>query len=932
MFISKTPSFNLKAVLRDTGIAADTLRAWERRYGLPLPERTPGGHRLYSQYDIETIKWLMARQAEGISISHAVDMWKEQVNSNIDPLIAAPPLALNSNREMPALQTGTSLDTLRTQWIAACLEFNEITAEQSLNQAFSMFPVEMVCIDVLQKGLAEIGELWYGNRANVQQEHFASGLAMRRLDSLLNASPAPWRKQTVIIGCPANEWHAFTPLLLSLLLRRRGMNIIHLGVNVPNEQLALTATSVRANLVILVAQTLVTAATLQQTALAMTSQEVRVAFGGRIFNTQPSVVERIPAHFLGNTLIDSLDEVELLLRTKKTAAQVKPIPQEYLAAHQFFTSRRSEIELTLRQMIQPLTISPDNLLSGIIHLGDNITAALQLGDMNYVSGELEWLKTLIRTHEHSTQELVDFLKSYASSVNQHINGSGRPVFEWLSSEVDPAPGLKYKQNQETNSMDIRIVTDSTCDLPEPVVEKHGITVIPLHIQQGGKTYLDGVDMTREEFYQKLPTFTPSPTTAAPGPEIFKQAWDRLAEAGAEAILSIHISEKLSATINSARLAAEQFTRIPVTVLDSSQLSLGMGFIVEKAAQMAELGHKMDEILASLSALMKRTYVFASLKTLEYLRRSGRMHFALARFGELLQIKPLLHMNQGNATAHRVRTQGKATARMMEWLAEYAPYERLAIVHAGVQKEAEEILQRIKEYLPHADIPIVQITPVLGTHLGVGALGFACICKGIQIMKTTDRNALIVFPVLILIGYLVALAGSQGGTTLGGVSIFAIAVGLAFLIQWLAFIPAYLFQTEKFFDLTGSITYISVVGVAVCYSRYSVELDARSVLVAALVIVWALRLGTFLFTRIKKAGKDDRFDELKPSFIRFLNVWTIQGLWVTFTAAAALVAITTDHAQGIGCVCHHRLPRVGLRLHHRSNRRPPKKPFQRDPGK
>ncbi len=160
------------------------------------------------------------------------------------------------------------------------------------------------------------------------------------------------------------------------------------------------------------------------------------------------------------------------------------------------------------------------------------------------------------------------------------------------------------------------------------------------------------------------------------------------------------------------------------------------------------------------------------------------------------------------------------------------------------------------------------------------------------MKTTDRNALIVFPVLILIGYLVALAGSQGGTTLGGVPIFAIAVGLAFLIQWLAFIPAYLFQTEKFFDLTGSITYISVVGVAVCYSRYSVELDARSVLVAALVIVWALRLGTFLFTRIKKAGKDDRFDELKPSFIRFLNVWTIQGLWVTFTAAAALVAITT----------------------------------------
>ena len=160
------------------------------------------------------------------------------------------------------------------------------------------------------------------------------------------------------------------------------------------------------------------------------------------------------------------------------------------------------------------------------------------------------------------------------------------------------------------------------------------------------------------------------------------------------------------------------------------------------------------------------------------------------------------------------------------------------------------------------------------------------------MKTNNRSSFVVFPILIVIGVLVALAGSQGGATLGGVSIFAISVGLAFLIQWLVFIPAYLFQTEIFFDLTGSITYISVVGVAVCYSRYSTDLDARSILLAALVIIWALRLGTFLFRRIQKAGKDDRFDEIKPSFIRFLNVWTIQGLWITFTAAAALVGITT----------------------------------------
>jgi DegV family protein with EDD domain len=259
-------------------------------------------------------------------------------------------------------------------------------------------------------------------------------------------------------------------------------------------------------------------------------------------------------------------------------------------------------------------------------------------------------------------------------------------------------------------MNIGIVTDSTCDLPSEMVSQYKITVVPLHINIGDKTFLDGIDLSREEFYAQLSDYNPTPKTAAP-------------------ILSIHISESLSATVNSARIAAKQFTRIPVTVLDSSQLSLGLGFIVEKAAQMAELGHKMEDILSNLRELMKRTYVFASIKTLEYLRRSGRMHFALARFGELLQIKPLLHMNQGNPIAHRTRTQSKATARLLEWLAEYAPYERLAIVHAGVPQEAKAMLNKIKDFLPNGNIPIVQITPVLGAHLGIGALGFACISKG-----------------------------------------------------------------------------------------------------------------------------------------------------------------------------------------------------------
>ncbi len=157
------------------------------------------------------------------------------------------------------------------------------------------------------------------------------------------------------------------------------------------------------------------------------------------------------------------------------------------------------------------------------------------------------------------------------------------------------------------------------------------------------------------------------------------------------------------------------------------------------------------------------------------------------------------------------------------------------------------------------------------------------------MKKTDRTSLIIFPVLIVVATLFALAGSQGGSTLGRMPLFGVLVGLAILIQWLAFIPAYRQQTEKFYDITGSITYFLVVTLALVFSP---GIDARAILLWALVVVWAVRLGSFLFRRIQKAGRDDRFDEIKPSFIRFLNAWTIQGLWVTFTMAAALVAITT----------------------------------------
>lgn len=163
------------------------------------------------------------------------------------------------------------------------------------------------------------------------------------------------------------------------------------------------------------------------------------------------------------------------------------------------------------------------------------------------------------------------------------------------------------------------------------------------------------------------------------------------------------------------------------------------------------------------------------------------------------------------------------------------------------------------------------------------------------MDKSNLREWLTFPILIIVGILFVLAGSQRGVSLGAIPLLALLVGLIYIIQWLAFIPAYILQTEKFFDLTGSITYISVITLAILFSP---SVDARSALLWILVLIWAIRLGTFLFRRIQKAGKDNRFDEIKPSFIRFLNVWTIQALWVTFTMAAALVAITSANRKGL----------------------------------
>ncbi len=164
------------------------------------------------------------------------------------------------------------------------------------------------------------------------------------------------------------------------------------------------------------------------------------------------------------------------------------------------------------------------------------------------------------------------------------------------------------------------------------------------------------------------------------------------------------------------------------------------------------------------------------------------------------------------------------------------------------------------------------------------------------MTKDERIALLSLPIVILIGVGFAFAGSVGEPKVLGLPLFAFGVCVAFLIQWAMFIPSYLWKTEKYYDLTGGITYLTVIIIGVVSSSI---IDMRSLLLATLVSIWAIRLATFLFRRIRKAGKDERFDTIKSSFVRFLLAWTLQGLWVTFTLATALAAITTPIKQPLG---------------------------------
>lgn len=430
--LDKTPTFNLKAVVQETGIKPDTLRAWERRYGLPQPARTSGGHRLYSQQDIDTLKWLMQRQDEGLSISRAVDLWRQLLEDGKDPFQEMGEAELEPKPALE-LEVGNTLLEMRQSWVDACLAYNERRADHILTQAFSLYPPETVCVEILQRGLHQIGELWYESEATAQQEHFASALAMRRLEALLASTPQPTRSERILIGCPPDEEHTFSPLLLTLFLRRRGWDTIYLGANVPLERMERTIEKTQPHLVILAAQTLHTAATLSTMARFIQSIGVPLAYGGQVFNFIPDLSRHIPGHFLGEQLRDAVGKIERLLTGPKMAPPAPEPSEEYRLAFESFQRSQPHIDAYVWSHLDRIDVPTGYLTQANRGLSAGVTAALQLGDLQLLGQDLHWIEGLLHNHNFpfSREMLSGYLRLYREAVASIMGSEGSLIIEWL---------------------------------------------------------------------------------------------------------------------------------------------------------------------------------------------------------------------------------------------------------------------------------------------------------------------------------------------------------------------------------------------------------------------------------------------------------------------------------------------------------------------
>lgn len=276
---------------------------------------------------------------------------------------------------------------------------------------------------------------------------------------------------------------------------------------------------------------------------------------------------------------------------------------------------------------------------------------------------------------------------------------------------------------------IKFVTDSTCDIPPELVQKRGIGIVPAFVNYGGNSYADdGKELIREDFYAQLPNMAETPTTAAPAPGLAEKIITETFE-GADHLVILTAPAALSGIYNSMRLGASNLPQDRVTLIDSGMVTMALGWQVLIGAEVAAESGDVDKVVDAISRVRAHQKLYAGLATMEFLRRSGRVSWALAGIGALLQIKPMLEVKESAVLPlARVRTFGRVIQELLALTRAQAPLDKLAILHSNNPEGARDMQNQLADVCP-LDTLIINITTVIGTHTGPGALGVALVSKG-----------------------------------------------------------------------------------------------------------------------------------------------------------------------------------------------------------
>ena len=330
---------------------------------------------------------------------------------------------------------GENLDEVRREWLEACLNFDEKRADQILTQGFAIYPLETVCIEVLQKGVSEIGALWYRGEATVQQEHFTSALATRRMDVLIASAAAPILPGTVLLGCPETEQHSFSSLLLCFLLRNRGWQVVYLGANVPLPQLDETMGVVEPDLVVMTAMHLSSAAMLFEIGKSLKNKKVDLAYGGLIFSTNPEIISNIYGTYLGDDLLKAVKVIENLLKGAKPEIEHYEEIPDYSETRTQFIAQKALIEKGVMRNFNKISDPGMNdfIRDANDFLANDISAAFSLGNLDYVLPNISWLQGLLKERNLPDSLFKQYIAVYYEAVVENLDKSGEPLISWLKT-------------------------------------------------------------------------------------------------------------------------------------------------------------------------------------------------------------------------------------------------------------------------------------------------------------------------------------------------------------------------------------------------------------------------------------------------------------------------------------------------------------------